>query len=646
MNRVWKRIIAVMCGAMTIAAPAVRAAAGSFGDIPLDRVFDENRTLYYVEVTDGNVYDLNVDGYTQVKKADSAAQMGIYTSKNVSVLKNDSTGREYRFVFTKSQNSSGVQITGVQVSSDGKLSVSGILKTDKKLNVIITMPKEAFSDEAYDYAEIDKQNMEQYVICTAEVSGTERDSEQSLLEYQFPDDAPCGTYKVMIVGDETDASSDIYYLSQAEIDRTVKEFNELTKKKADDTGIKAVREFIQKNYKALYLELEYYNRLSDTAKDTVARLMMSREGEYAHSDIKPEFIGSVAVAWANDGKAIGDMVNAYPGNMEFAMYEKYGALKSKSLVDNSIKSAENYTDLTNKFNSMTALSLLNEAAPNEVGGILKDYKQYLISDKAYEYYCRNESVCLRNITNKNFDTTEKLEKAILSAKETTDESKSDNKGTTGGNGGRNTEKTKGAVTAPSTPTVIIPQDKPSNNKLPFADLENYQWAYTAIEHLYNNKICSGKDETTFAPQDNILREEALKLIINAFAIEQSADVKINFADVPENAWYAEFVKVAVGSKIAEGISETEFGTGSNITRQDLAVMLYRALKTSGKTIDIIIDNKAVLNDLDEVSEYAVEAVDYFIEIGAITGSDGKFRPKDYITRAEAAQMIYSVIKIR
>lgn len=642
MNKVWKRIIAVMCGTMAIAASAVQAAAGSFGDIPLDRVFDENRTLYYVEVTDGNVYDLNVDGYSQVKKADSAAQTGIYSSKNVSVLKNDSTGREYRFVFTKSQNSSGVQITGAQVSSDGKLSVSGILKTDKKLNVIITMPKEAFSDEAYDYGEIDKSNMEQYVICTAEVSGTEQNSEQSLLEYQFPDDAPCGTYKVMIIGDETDASYDIYYLSQAEIDSTVKEFNELTKKEADNTGIKAVREFIQKNYKALYLELEYYKRLSDTAKDTVARLMMSREGEYAHSDIKPEFIGSIAVAWSNDGKAIGDMVNAYPSDIEFAMYEKYGALKSKSLVDNSIKSAENYTDLTNRFNSMTALSLLNEAAPNEVGGILKDYKQYLISDKAYEYYCRNESVCLRNITNKNFDTTEKLEKAILSAKETTDAPKPDGRGVSGGS-----NKSNNTITAPSTPTVIIPQnDKPANSRLPFTDLENYKWAYTAIEHLYNNNICAGKDETTFAPQDNILREEAVKLIINAFAIEQSADVKINFADVPENAWYAEFVKAAVGSKIAEGISETEFGTGSNITRQDLAVMLYRALKTSGKEIDIIIDNKAVLNDLDEVSEYAVEAVDYFIEIGAITGSDGKFRPKDYITRAEAAQMIYSVIKIR
>ena len=114
----------------------------------------------------------------------------------------------------------------------------------------------------------------------------------------------------------------------------------------------------------------------------------------------------------------------------------------------------------------------------------------------------------------------------------------------------------------------------------------------------------------------------------------------------DDAWYAEFIKAAVGGKVIGGISETEFGTGSNITRQDLAVMLYRALNASGKEIDIIIDNKAVLSDLDSVSEYAREAVDYLVEIGAINGSDGKFRPNDYIMRAEAAKMIYSVIKIR
>ena len=633
MKKAWKKVMTGIGGVTLTAVLAVQAAAAGFADIPLDRVFDEDRILYYIEVTDGNVYDLDIDGYTQIKKAVSAAQTGAYLSENVTVLKNDSTNKEYRFVFTEPKNDSGAEITDAQVSSDGKLNVSGVCTTDKAPNVIITVPKEAFSDEAYNYNEIDKSNMEKYVINASEVNP----AGQSLFEYQFPENAVCGTYKVIIIGDNINASKDVYYMSQTEIDRVVKEFNEISKKEVNDTNIKAVREFTEKNYKALYIELEYYNQLSDSGKSTVSRLMMKHDGEYAHADIKTEFIKSIAAAWVNDGKSIDGIIKAYPNDINIAMYEKYGTLKNKSLVDESIKSAESYDDLINKFNSMTALSLLNEAAPNEVSKVIKEYKQYLISDKAYEYYCQNESSCIRNITNKNFDSTEKLENAILSNPTPTAAP------SIGGSGGA---PSGGGITAPSTPITSIPTEKPMNNKLPFADLENYQWAYTAIEHLYNNKICSGKSDTTFAPQDNILREEAVKLIINAFGIDQNQDTKLSFTDVADDAWYAEFIKAAVGSKVVGGISETEFGTGSNITRQDLAVMLYRALNASGKEIDIIIDNKAVLSDLDSVSEYAREAVDYLVEIGAINGSDGKFRPNDYITRAEAAKMIYSVIKIR
>ncbi|MDY3927966.1 MAG: S-layer homology domain-containing protein [Clostridia bacterium] len=646
MNRTWKKIIIGMCSIMIIAASAVQAA-DSFADIPLDRVFEENRTLYYVKAADGNTYDLSIDGYTQIKKASSVAQSGVYSSENVTVLKNDSTGKEYRFVFTKPQEERVIEITEVLVTSDGKLTVSGICPTDKKLNVLITMPKEAFSDEAYNYDEIDKSNMEQYVIYTADAKQAVSDDVQILFEYHFPSDARCGTYNIIIIGNETEASKDVYYMSQSEIDRIVSEFDEMSKKETNAANVKTMREYMEKNYKALYLELDYYNQLSDMAKNTVVTLMMNHDGEYAHADIRTEFIKSIATAWANDGKPIDTIVKAYPNDIKLDMYEKYGTLKSKTLVDNSIKSAKDYENLTKIFNRMTALSMLNESEPSGIGDVLKNYNQYLISDKAYEHYRKNESSCIRNITNKNFDSTEKLEQAILSKSESggTDEGNSGNSGNSG-NKGSGSSKSNSGITAPATSHPVIPQTKPENNSLPFTDLKNYSWAYTAIEHLYNNKICSGKDEVTFAPQDNILREEAVKLIVNSFGIESNADTKLDFTDVPEDAWYAEFIKGALASKIAEGISETEFGTGTNITRQDLAVMLYRALKADGRKIDIIIDNKAELNDLDEVSEYAATAVNYLIEIGAITGSDGKFRPHDYITRAEAAQMIYSVIKIR
>ena len=183
-----------------------------------------------------------------------------------------------------------------------------------------------------------------------------------------------------------------------------------------------------------------------------------------------------------------------------------------------------------------------------------------------------------------------------------------------------------------------------NNDLPFDDIDDVKWAYAAIEHLYDNKILNGKSENKFAPNDYVKREEFVKLLVNAF--ELSGSDSIDFDDVEENAWYSEFVKTAFKNEIIKGISENKFGVGENITREDMAVMIYRAVNVVGLELDIIVENKAELNDLDNVSDYAKEAVDFMIGKGAIKGTAGMFKPKSFATRAETAQMLYNIIKIR
>ena len=93
-----KLITAVLC--LSVAYSMIGyVSAATINDINTDRIFDENRTLYYIE-SDDSVYDLDVEGYTQIKRAESVAENDNYSSKNVSVLKNNTTGKEYRFVFT------------------------------------------------------------------------------------------------------------------------------------------------------------------------------------------------------------------------------------------------------------------------------------------------------------------------------------------------------------------------------------------------------------------------------------------------------------------------------------------------------------------------------------------------------------------
>ena len=161
-----------------------------------------------------------------------------------------------------------------------------------------------------------------------------------------------------------------------------------------------------------------------------------------------------------------------------------------------------------------------------------------------------------------------------------------------------------------------------------------------------NKIVSGKTETEFYPNDKIKREEFAKITVNGFGFTNQK--KTGFEDVLEGSWYEEYVNAAFAAGLISGIDSTHFGVGKFITREDMAAMIYRAVKSSKFDTEIILDGyeRPELSDLDEVSDYAKDAVEFLIEKGAINGSNGKFNPKGYATRAEAVKVIYQIIKIR
>jgi len=161
--------------------------------------------------------------------------------------------------------------------------------------------------------------------------------------------------------------------------------------------------------------------------------------------------------------------------------------------------------------------------------------------------------------------------------------------------------------------------------------------------MYINKIISGKSENKFAPADKVKREEFVKIIVNSFELTETAE--ITFEDVGDE-WFREYIERGFAGGIITGLNGQKFGVGENITREDMAVIIYRAVTETGLELDIEISEKAELSDLAEVSDYAKEAVEFLISKGAINGSEGKFKPKEFASRAEAAQMIYNVIKIR
>lgn len=172
----------------------------------------------------------------------------------------------------------------------------------------------------------------------------------------------------------------------------------------------------------------------------------------------------------------------------------------------------------------------------------------------------------------------------------------------------------------------------------FTDLAQYGWAKDAITNLYDMGIINGRGNGLFAPGDNVTREEFAKLIVLCADLKSASD-ETGFEDVPQDAWYAEYVKTLVGSGVTNGIDEKHFGVGQPITRQDMAVMIFRALNGGSGEY-----KEAEFSDREDISEYALGAVNFMSANGYITGyEDGSFKPLSSITRAETAVVLYRML---
>ncbi|MBR5614367.1 MAG: S-layer homology domain-containing protein [Clostridia bacterium] len=186
------------------------------------------------------------------------------------------------------------------------------------------------------------------------------------------------------------------------------------------------------------------------------------------------------------------------------------------------------------------------------------------------------------------------------------------------------------------PTDAKPVVKPGQSAV-FSDLNDEPWAKEAIEYLYKNGIVNGVEENKFAPSRILKREEFITMLIRGTKLEILSE-GIDFADVPADSYFAQYVKIAVSRGIVKGIDESSFGAGLDLKRQDLAVMLYRAFFDGVQP-----EGDAQPLDMEEIADYAQTAVKVLMEKGIVNGmGDGRFAPNDNSNRAQAAQLIYNL----
>lgn len=209
-------------------------------------------------------------------------------------------------------------------------------------------------------------------------------------------------------------------------------------------------------------------------------------------------------------------------------------------------------------------------------------------------------------------------------------------GSSSGGSNRGTTTIGGQYTEPVTPDTYP--------MTIFDDISTVPWAEEAIVALAEKRIINGVGDNKFAPNDYITREEFATIVVNAF-LEKQPLAKISFADVKDGEWYYEKIQKAYGAGVVNGISDDMFGIGRNITRQDMTVMLYRIGKYVGGYFDDTTETAEKFSDDSEISDYASEAVYALKAREIVNGVDEyNFAPLNTATRAEAAKMIYGMIK--
>lgn len=179
-------------------------------------------------------------------------------------------------------------------------------------------------------------------------------------------------------------------------------------------------------------------------------------------------------------------------------------------------------------------------------------------------------------------------------------------------------------------------------RLPFDDVKEMDWYYDAVEYAFKNGLFAGISENIFAPDNAVTRAMFVSVLYRA-AGSPTSDGKNVFGDVADDIWYANAVIWAAENNIVSGISEGIFAPDDEITREQLAAILARYAKYSGKDTSYTKELD-VFTDCGDISEYALEPLGWAYAMGIISGkSETEICPRDTATRAETAAMLMRFI---
>lgn len=406
---------------------------------------------------------------------------------------------------------------------------------------------------------------------------------------------------------------------------------------------------------AIGISVEAYNSLKDNDKTAAAEeFNSSKASASAEEDIKDLFNSITAIKGINES---GDDITLYlkAANLKDMDGKRYMTVtdnEKKKQIASYIKSNRPYssTDALQKaYHQIDALYAVNNAKFDQIEGLFEKYVDVLElnGNAAYRTYknASNKSEVnkelLRLIKRSMPQTLSQLTSYLNQA--VSSKASSGSNGSSGGGGGSSSGGSTRRNESGTSISNVLPMyngDTKTEKTPAFNDMDNYAWAKEAVERLKDEGVISGDGTGAFDGNKEMTREEFVTMLVKAAKVYDPVAIYTLYDDVKESDWFYRAVASARQAKIAEGISDTEFGIGKKITRQDLVTMAYRAAKDE---IPERTREYVSFEDDDLIADYARNAIYDLYMSEVVNGMENnRFEPYGNATKAQGAQIIYGL----
>ena len=182
----------------------------------------------------------------------------------------------------------------------------------------------------------------------------------------------------------------------------------------------------------------------------------------------------------------------------------------------------------------------------------------------------------------------------------------------------------------------------TNGKLPFTDVRESDWFYDDVVFAYENGLFAGTSDTTFSPNASMTRA-MLVTVLYRLEGQPAVNGRSGFSDVQYNGYYEDAVTWAADNGIVNGTSTTTFSPNANVTREQMAAILYRYAQYK-KYNTAASSGLNGFTDHASVSGYATASLEWAVAEKLVNGSAGKLMPTGNATRAQVAAILHRFVE--